>query len=87
MADVWEKMLANREAQVEQLRALVAVQTEYIDLLDKALGTTAPYLLLHGWKTPQEDIDKGEELRHRIVQLTEAAGLSQVAIPELGQQP
>ena len=43
---------------------------EYIALLERSLDDSAVYLDVHGWKTPQEDVDLGEKLRAKIKSLT-----------------
>lgn len=50
---------------------LISIQTQYIALLGKALSDTAVFLYVHDFTYPQEDVEKGKELRSKIESLTD----------------
>jgi hypothetical protein len=54
------------EAEVSRLRALCGYQDEYIDLLVKSEKRMLGIYYVHGGSAPQEDIDRGAELRRLI---------------------
>jgi len=53
----------------EKYNALSIIQKEYIDFLNKANEAPISMAWIHGWRCPQEDIDKGNELREKIKQI------------------
>ncbi len=51
-------------------KELIKAYGDYIALLERAIGSSAAYLMVHGWNAPPEDIKLGEELRAKIKELT-----------------
>jgi hypothetical protein len=45
---------------------LADLQAEYIELLEEELHRSAGFLHVHGWTTPDEKVQRGEELRQAI---------------------
>lgn len=51
----------------EHVKELIKIQNEYIKLLENGLSQSAGFLHVHGWRYDQSDIDKGAELRNKIL--------------------
>ena len=50
-------------------RALISKLDEYLAFLDKANKGPIIIAHVHGWRCPQQDIDKSKQLRDEIEQL------------------
>ncbi len=56
-------------AERDRLRRLVAELDAYIEFMVKANEAPISNAWIHGWRCPQEDIDKGAQFRQRIAAL------------------
>jgi len=51
------------------MKDLINKQREYIEFLGKEIQDVSSFLIIHGWRCPQDVIEKGGKLREEIKQL------------------
>ena len=56
-------------------KELIETYEEYIKLLGKENNSLISLAFVHGWRTSEEDIKKGEELRAKIKELKDSLSL------------
>ena len=66
LESVFGKELLSRLKDGEKAIKQVEIYGEYLDCLNKSNMGAITMAWVHGWRCPQEDIDKGEEFRKRL---------------------